>query len=151
MGALTTERVLIHSIDDTKYPVVDSEGPRISSWFRAEFYDLYHNGVEFRLTLQSVLLGPDGQWTPRPWNDKRDFSKLQQINAWVNGCIPYRNIVEIDPDGDEYYSEPRLYCRFAEAGEPYEEIRYRAATGYPLQLEPKLRMTVEELLKLVAG
>jgi hypothetical protein len=71
------------------------------------------------------------------------------VLATYRGCIPFRNIVEIDTMGDEYYAEPHIYCRFADAGAPYEEFRYRllAEGRYPRLLEAALRVPLEQLLE----
>ena len=46
-------------------------------------------------------------------------------NVFRVGRIPFRNIVECDEEGDEYYPGLHLYCKYAEHGEPYESIIFK--------------------------
>jgi hypothetical protein len=134
-------RVVIRSIDDDSYP---EQGPSrripgglIDTWFRLEFNRMYHGGVEFVLNGQYVAIAEDGTWDVldtsgiaydstqggykfAEYVDPHRFTVKQ---AWVVGRIPFRNIVEIDEDGDrEYHPYPHLYCRFLDQGRPYESI-----------------------------
>ena len=147
----TSGRVIIHSIDDTRYPRVDDETTGISSWFRLEFFDLYHNGIEFRLTLQEALIGEDNRWAIRHWKDLDKYPELRHVNVWYLGRIPYRNIVEIDTIGDGIYPEPHLYCRFADAGMPYEEFRYVWSENVLAELDRTLKCEASELRAPSAG
>jgi hypothetical protein len=141
----TSGRVIIHSVDDTTYPRVDTDSPGISNWFRLEFFDLYHNGIEFRLTLIEVLVAEGGLWAIRNWRDDHEYPDLRHVNVWYLGRIPYRNIVEIDTIGDGIYPEPHLYCRFADAGMPYEEFRYVWSEDIFVKLKPELKREAKEL------
>jgi hypothetical protein len=38
----------------------------------------------------------------------------------------YHNIVDFNVDGDEYFSDPHLFCKFDIDGMPYEEIYYKS-------------------------
>jgi hypothetical protein len=116
-------KVIIRSLGDRVYPNVD-ESPGISSWFRLEPFDFYHNGIEFILSLQHAAMDDAGRWRVLRYDEKADPSTHNEIKIWVIGRIPYRNIRALDLDGDEYYREPHLYCAYADNGEPYEEIRY---------------------------
>jgi len=52
------------------------------------------------------------------------------MKVFTIGRIPFRNIFEIDEEGDEYYNFIHLHCRFADAGTPYEVIIQREVDGY---------------------
>ena len=68
---------------------------------------------------------------------KTDENIYSQISTFLIARIPYENIVETDVDGDQYYPQPHIYCRFAHGGEPYEGFR-RVLIGadYPWPLAP---------------
>jgi len=134
-------KVVIHSLADTAYPEVDP-APGISSWFRLEPFDFYHNGVEFILGIRQAVLDRQGSWRLVPHRMHLTDQTPGVIKVWEIGRIPYRNIRELDPKGDEYYNEPHLYCAFANAGEPYEDIRYAVCgedNEYDWPLDPSER------------
>ncbi|WP_375444409.1 restriction endonuclease [uncultured Fibrella sp.] len=121
-------KVFIHSVDDTTYPEWKET---LSAWFPTFFYNTYHNGVEFWLSAGigvDILMNADGQWealTDR--NDaRRNDSKFKVVRGMRIGRVPYYNIVGYKVDGDEYYSEPHLFCKFTFDRRPYEEIYYRS-------------------------
>jgi hypothetical protein len=133
--------VIVRSIDDERYPEVDAEPEgRISSWFKAEFGGHYHNGVELILSIREVIADPDGRWAFVEYSEEAvrnggaetsfDASRYELVKVFTVGRIPFRNIVEVDEDGDEYYRDAHLYCRFANNGEPYEAILQREVDGY---------------------
>jgi hypothetical protein len=118
-----SSEAIIHSIDDDYYPnAPDPEEDLISGWFKLEFWDTYFNGIEF-ITGIRLIVERDGKWTIIPSN--REDDGIETHRAWEIGRIPFRNIVDIDVGGDEFYPFPHIYCRFAEAGMPYEEFVYR--------------------------
>lgn len=120
--------VIIHSIDDTSYPAVeDSYG--ISSWFKLNPYDFYFNGIEFVLFIEYVIVDRDGNWALIEYDQEYDETVFNRFKVFKIGQIPYRNIVDYDIDGDEYYSEPHIYCRFSEGGEPYESFKWVSVDG----------------------
>ena len=131
--------VYIHSVDDTFYPDVDDSRNGIISWFRTYFYDLYHNGIEFWLdagTGTIVIMDENGYWEPVSYYDERkDDSKFKVVKAIAIGRIPYYNIVDFSTDGDEYSSDPHLFCKFDINNMPYEEIYYKSA-GNPSKKIP---------------
>jgi len=119
-----TSQIIIHSIDDSVYPSVTDENDGISGWFKLKLWGFYYNGLEFILSIDSGLLDKDGYWTVINYNQSFDTSRHQKIELFKIAQIPFQNIVDIDKAGDEYYSEPHLYCRFANGGEPYEGFKY---------------------------
>lgn len=135
--------VIIHSIDDDNYPDVD-EGPEgtISSWFKVEFCGHYHNGIEVYLAVREAIFDNDGNWAiVDDYNSDVNLDIYQERNVFEIGKIPFRNIVEVDDMGDEYYgSAPHLHCKFADDGMPYEDILYRpTGEGYQPELNPTKR------------
>jgi hypothetical protein len=70
--------------------------------------------------------------------------------VWVLAEIPWRNIREIDPDGDRYYRGPHLFCAYADNGRPYERTVARVIGDcYDSPLEPgKQRPDVKSLDEL---
>lgn len=136
--------ILIRSIDDEMYPEVD-EAPKgkISSWFKAEFGGHYHNGIELILNIQMIIIDREtGKWAMIDHQEPQikaanfgyekaiDTSHYAIMKVFTIGRIPFRNIFEIDEDGDEYYNFIHLYCRYADAGMPYEVIMQREVDGY---------------------
>ncbi len=121
-------KVLVRSLEDTRYPEVDDapEG-RMSSWLTFEVYDFYHNGLVVIVHLDKGIMDKDGNWAIVPYthcDDPIDSEKYGEIKVWVLGRIPWRNIREVDMHGDEYYNMPHLYCAFADDGMPYEDFVY---------------------------
>jgi len=125
---LAVREVLIRSLEDTKYPVVDADPPgRMSSWIKAEVYDFYHNGVAIIVRLEEGLLDANENWAFLPYDPKRtppDAQLYRPIKIWHLGRIPWRNIRVVDMDGDEYHICPHLFCYFADDGMPYEDFAY---------------------------
>jgi hypothetical protein len=154
-GFKTGHRLIIRSIDDDYYPIVKETVPEaISGWFRPEYYGFYHGGVEVILGIEYVAVSSENSdeegWVDHwfmvdvskmkstIWTDDDNFthveydfethidrSKFSVGKAFLIGRIPYRNIVECDEFGDEYYKEPHLYCKYADQGEPYEQKVFR--------------------------
>lgn len=126
--------VIIHSIDDTDYPGGDPDRrERISPWFKTDFYSFYHNGIEFHLgsaMANFAQVHSDGTWEYLHHGDPRiDDLSIKKVRVKPIGRIPYSSIVEMKL-GDEYYSEPHLYCRFDNNGMPYEKM-YLKREGDP--------------------
>ena len=68
--------------------------------------------------------------------DYIDENKYKVTIAYLLGSIPFRNIIEFDVDGDNYYSGIHLYCYFADQGQPYEAFVTRIKDG--TRLDPEL-------------
>lgn len=122
--------VYIRSVDDVSYPEIDDTAVGISSWFKTYFYDLYHNGIEFWLDAgigTHVIIDENGYWEPISYFDERkNDPKFKHIRAMAIGRIPYYHIVDFKIDGDEYFSDPHIFCKFDIDGMPYEEIYYKS-------------------------
>jgi hypothetical protein len=129
--------VIVHSIDDTIYPDVDVEETGISGWFKLEVWDFYHNGLEFIIGVDYGVMDAEGHWSLIKYNQSFDETKYKLIKMFCLARIPFRNIVDVDLIGDEYYPQPHIYCRFADGGEPYEGFRYVLISDeYPWPMEP---------------
>ena len=138
-----TPEIIVHSIDDDEYPQAGAapEG-RISSWFKVEFCGHYHNGIEVYLAVHKAVIDEKGNWAiVDDYNATVNETIYRSQNVFGIGRIPYRNIVEIDDLGDEYYGNaPHLYCKFADHDMPYEEIIYRpTGEGYQPTLNSERR------------
>jgi hypothetical protein len=137
-------RIIIRSLEDSDYPntnISDSSG--ISSWFRVNLYNFYHNGIEVILYGGYAIINEKGEWRPIDYSESFDECIFNRIEVWVIGCLPYKFIKTYDLDGDEHYNEPHLYCSFANNGEPYETIHYRTVGGdrdydWPLEEDRRL-------------
>jgi hypothetical protein len=116
--------VLIRSIDDTFYPEYDEDALGISSWFKAEVYNFYYNGLEVILGLKKCIIDENWNWDVVDQDDTERKEKYEVIKAYEIGRIPYDNIIEYDLDGDEFYIVPHLFCDFSINGMPYEEFTY---------------------------
>jgi restriction endonuclease len=141
---------IIRSIDDQLYPIVDEKGSGISSWFKIEFFDLYHKGIEFVSRVKTAMMSADGRWAIVPYGETEDRPNFTYFPVYLICRLPYKNIVEIDRRGDEYYPFPHIYCRFANDGEPWEELVYRYATQdgeYPAHLDEERHVAYEDLVK----
>jgi hypothetical protein len=133
--------VVVHDTARDVYPNTDP-GPRISSWFKVEVWDFYHNGLEVTLDVVRGVIDDDGGWRVLDYGESFDAGRFTEIKMFRIGRIPWRNIVAYDLDGDEYYPFPHLYCRFADDGQPYEAIVYRMITDdfdWPLEPEKEIR------------
>lgn len=134
--------LIIHSIDDTSYPRVEKLAGGMWGWFKVEPFDLYHNGLQVAIAIESVVVEKGSRnWSPISYEliDSVDRKRFEVVTAVRVGCIPFRNIVEIDTDGDEYGSHPHVYCQFADGGGPFEEFRYSVHMSYggPGFLDPE--------------
>lgn len=131
---------IIHSIDDTMYPDTDAKSTGISGWFKLELWDFYHNGLEFVIGIDCGIVDENGRWAIIQYDQPYDEKKFTKIKMFRVARIPFRNIVEVDTIGDEYYSQPHIYCRFADGGAPYEGFRYvLVGDRYPWPMKPELQ------------
>lgn len=138
---LKKRTAIVRSINDSSYPEVD-ESPGISSWFKLEIWDFYHNGIEFVGSVEPAFVDSENRW--KICNDETEMAGFTQMNVLKLLQIPYEKIVDVDLSGDEYYPYPHFYCRFDNAGEPYEDKRFVLAKGYPWPLDPDLRIYMPE-------
>ena len=112
--------VIVHDVRrQDEYPDTnDKKGT--SSWFKVGLMGTYHRGILAGLEWTGLTLDGD-KWhrTDHQAGEKKD------LTAILIGYIKYENIEAIDWDGDEYYSNPHLFCHFVERRrEPYEKLAY---------------------------
>lgn len=129
---------IIRSVDDSSYPRVEDLACGISSWFKVELYNYYFNGLECVLRAVRTGITADGGWRIFGHDEELDRAVFREANTLLLGRIPFRNIVDFDPDGDEFYAMPHLFCLFADSGTPYEGFRPVLLGGtYPVSLDPE--------------
>ncbi len=122
---------IVHRLGDTLYPAFD-EGPGISSWFKLETFDFYHNGIEGILNIEYALVSEHTrQWASlKDGDDERSFPRgFSVAKVFKTGKIPWRNIRHVDLRGDDFYNCPHLYCLYADDGMPYEGFGYYVITN----------------------
>lgn len=102
------------------YPEVEEKKKGISPWFRVGLLGTYHRGIKVGLRIEELIYeGKYKAWRYADYKNKEEGD----LNAYLVGLIPFENIVNIDWDGDEYYSCPHIYCHFSsKRKEPYEEL-----------------------------
>ena len=103
---------IIHSIDDTTYPDVDVKSTGISGWFKLEIWDFYHNGIEFVVRVEYAVVDKDRCWALIEHDQKYDENIYRKIKLFRLLRIPFRNIVDFDTIGDEYYPHPHIKQHF---------------------------------------
>jgi hypothetical protein len=141
--------VIIRSIDDMSYPEVDDSKVGISSWFKVDFKDFYHNGIEVVLRMEEGIFDNKGYWDIVESKDTISKGKYSTGNILIVGRIPYVNIIDYDIDGDGFYRCPHIYCDFNNSGQPYEDIVHYHLTSdynqhaYCPSLENRFRMKQE--------
>lgn len=102
------------------YPDVHEKGKGISSWFRVALLGTYHRGLQVGLRFEGLKYEEREEgW--RYYDYKS--GEIPDLNACLVGQIPFERIVNIDWEGDEYYSIPHIYCHFtSKRKEPYEAL-----------------------------
>src|SRR5689334_12081932 len=84
-------KLIIRSLDDRSYPNVD-EAPGISSWFRVEPFDFYHNGLEVILWMHAGMVSDCGRWKLVKTDDEPVPEAFRRQNIWEIGEIPFSYI-----------------------------------------------------------
>ncbi|NJK93760.1 MAG: hypothetical protein HC905_01475 [Bacteroidales bacterium] len=82
--------IIIRNIDNDIYPENDKDDVGISSWFKSEIYDLYHNGIEIYLFYPNeILLNNEGHWDliENDTDERKNRYKSLRVNRV--GRIPY--------------------------------------------------------------
>jgi hypothetical protein len=149
-----SSKVIIRSVDDVMYPRFYPESHNsISGWFKVMIYNIYHNGIELWLDPgqgKKAIMDKNGYWELLEDRlDKRLLSsEYIQLDTKMIGQIPYANIIAIDTDGDEYTSEPHIYCKFANEGQPYENIYYKSFGNQEREI-PDMPLDIEKMTVFV--
>ncbi len=93
----------------------------ISAWFKAGIAGTYHRGILVGLNYWEMNQNSDGVWRRHIPEIDSNF----ELTCLLIGKIRYENIEMINWEGDEYYSDPHIYCHFVERkGQPYEGLYY---------------------------
>jgi hypothetical protein len=124
----------LHWIDDTdkfgeviirdirrmdSYPNIDEKAKGISPWFCVGMLDLYHKGLQVGLKYEGLKFDKEHNG----WRYYNYGKEKEDLIALLLGKIPFDEIVEVDWEGDEYYSIPHIYCKFIQRKkEPYEDL-----------------------------
>jgi hypothetical protein len=121
-----SSEVIIHSIYDVSYPNHNDDEVGISPWLKLEIQDFYFNGIEVLLGIKEIIIDDQNNWDVLEYNDSFDEKRFLKQKVYYIGRIPFENIIEYDLYGDEYYSQPHIYCDYRYNGMPYEEFCYYA-------------------------
>lgn len=124
--------IIVHDIARFfKYPEIENTftdklksfftGNRISPWFKAGLVGVGSQEVMFLLGWYGLKQAPCGKgWITTSSNlidgDTTTYALI--------GYVPLEHIVEFSFNGDDWYSEPHIYCNFAIKGMPYNKIAY---------------------------
>ena len=123
MDKFRSRKIVVRSLDDNKYPEVDTKPPSgISSWLVFEPYDFYHGGLSVILSIRLVVISPDEHWAYIDDRLNVPQGTPEIAKVWVLAEIPWRNIREIDASGDRHYQGPHLFCAYTDNGTPYERV-----------------------------
>ncbi|MCU1382796.1 MAG: hypothetical protein JWL71_1493 [Acidobacteria bacterium] len=123
MDKFRSRKIVVRSLDDTRYPEIDAKPPSgISSWLVFEPYDFYHGGLSVILSIRLVVIGPEQNWAYVDYRLDVPEGTPGIAKVWMLGDIPWRNIREIDADGDRHYRGPHLFCAYGDNGTPYERV-----------------------------
>ncbi len=129
--------VIIHDVHRDNYPDPDPNRTGISPWFKLEYFQSYHRGLSFCLKVVRVRVEPGGSWQIMAEQTPASSSSSTEIDAYVVGDIPYDNIVEIDPNSDEFTNGPHFYCEFANGGSPFERFWHDPVERASPDISPK--------------
>lgn len=137
-------QLMIRSVDDTSWP--DSEEPEegeISTWFKANVWDFYDNGLELVSSGYYAIFDEEDNWDTLDWNgDEREKNpKYKKVSYQSFLRIPYEYIVDYDMEPDAYEGVPTIYVEYAKDGMPYEEILYGIMGSSNNEDENKSRLT----------
>lgn len=134
-------KIIVHSVEDATYGNWDAPAKSGFTWFRVEPYDFYFGGLMVILDLVPGIMDSSGLWDVIAHNAPVDTTKFQVVTIYELGKIPWRNIRHYDPEGDEYYNEPHLYCLTESNGWPYEgRAHVLLGKDYDWHLDPKKRL-----------
>jgi hypothetical protein len=133
---LTSEIIVRDMKRIDNYPDA-KEARGISPWFRAGLVGTYHRGILAGLRWGTLTKQKGGgehwRFTDRSAGEKGD------VRVLMIGSIPYEDIDNVDWYGDEYYSDPHVYCVFTHNKEPYEHTGFYTKTtptnGLPFYTE----------------
>ena len=134
-------RMILHSSIDTHYPEHPNglNGPWF--WFAAEIARLNTKGLGFINDIVELYVNDQYQWTDK---SPADLSGFVTVRAAKINVIAFKDIVDYDLKGDEFYNCPHFYIRFNEQNSPFSEAYYQKleteAKGVPLFLDSSTKL-----------
>lgn len=134
-GQFGSIKAFILSVDDETYPYVKDE----SAWHKELLFDIVHNGLEIWIAdclSLTIIMDKDGYWEllTSPLDKRGEDPQYVAARIRMIGRIPFEDIVDIVPNGDEYGNNPHLFCYYKYEHGPYKEIDYRIEPGQGIQL-----------------
>lgn len=120
-------RMIIKKFDSNLYPE-DPFDPTINiyTWGGAEFDKISHDGVDFFAGNEIIYVNDKNEWSLEQENDDDKIVSVSRI-----GRIAFKDIIEYDMKGDEYYGCPIFLCDYCYNGTPYFKYHYRdIKTGF---------------------
>lgn len=115
---LRKDVILRHVNRLDSYPNVEP-GPGVSPWFKVGLLETYHMGIKVGLGWHGLMVC-DGGFRRVDY----EADEHGDVKAMLTGEIPYDYIEAMNPNGDEYYYLPHIFCHFANLGEPYARLFY---------------------------
>ncbi|MBC8884356.1 hypothetical protein H9X57_16205 [Flavobacterium piscinae] len=116
-------KMIIRAFDGTQYPFSNKPDENGNySWFGAELFGLYHNGMEFMIERLTIDVFPDNKWKYKANEKDKDYETIFVLKI---GQINFADIVDYDIDGDEHYNRAIIFCKFKHEGLPFENYYYR--------------------------
>jgi len=108
-------RMIIKKFDSNYYPENPFD-PSINNytWSGAEFYKIFHDGVEFFIGSEIIFVDEDNNWN---FNQMNESDRIVSVSKM--GRIAFQDIMEYDMKGDEHYLCPIFLCNFRHNGTPY--------------------------------
>lgn len=121
---LCYEVIIRHANRADDYPNIEENDKNISAWFKTELIETYHRGIRVLLSIDRLVVCPDGYRYMDRGNDSGEY-----VKGFLFGEINYDSIELINWDGDEYYNSPIIYCHYDHDGMPYESLVYDKEVG----------------------
>lgn len=110
-------RMIIKKYDSNYYP----DNPFDSTinnytWCGAEFYKIFHDGVHFFVGNETIFISESNEWSLERKDEKDKIIIVSEIAR-----ISFKDIIEYDMNGDEYYGCPIFLCDYKHNGTPYSK------------------------------
>lgn len=118
--------VIIRSIYDTKYPEINDNCE--CSHFKSYLHDVYDDGIQLHIAFwiyESIVVNNIGEWMLREeFEREKNNGEIIELKVNVIGRVPFYSIIDIDEEGDSYYSYPIIFCDFESQESLFTEICY---------------------------
>lgn len=115
-------QMMIRRFNDSNYPHNNLPNEfNTYNWYKAEFHQSFHNGLEFIIGIKNIVVLPNRLWRFENYeNDK----ELEKVRVYTIARLNYAEILDYDIRGDEYDACPHIFCKFNFNGLPFEKIYY---------------------------